>query len=64
MIFTKTLTISGRFSVAFSSPLLFHAWESTSLFKAELLVDELEEDCREDNEDSSCRHKPNGLRNN
>lgn len=55
---------SGLFSVLFSSSLLLQAWEPTSLFKAEFLVDEVEEDCREDNEDSNCRQKPNGLRSN
>lgn len=64
VILTKALMNSGLFSVVFSSSLLFQAWEPTSLFKAELLVDEVEEDCREDNEDSNCRQKPNGLRSN
>ena len=49
MILTKALMNSGHFSVVFSSPLLFQAWEPTSLFKPELLVDEVEEDRREDN---------------
>lgn len=59
---TKALMISGLFFAVFSSPLLFQAWEPTSLFTAELLVDEVAEDCREGNEDSSCRQKLNGLR--
>lgn len=65
VILTKALTNSGLFFVVvFSSPLLFQAWEPTSLFKAELLVDEVEEDCRGDNKDSNCRQKPNSLRSN
>lgn len=39
---TKALMNSGLFFIVFSSPLLFQAWEPTSLFKAELLVDQVE----------------------
>lgn len=63
VILTKALVNSRLFFVAFSSP-LFKAWESTSLFKAELLVDEEEEDGKEDNEVSNYRQKPSGLRSN
>lgn len=44
---TKAFTSSGFFFTVFSSPLLFQAWELTSLFTAELLVDGVKEDCRE-----------------
>lgn len=64
VIVTEVLTNSGLFSVVFSSPLMFQAWDPTSLFKAELLVDEVEEDCWEDNEDSNCKKIPSGLRSN
>lgn len=53
---------SGFFFVVFSSPLLFQAWEPTSPFTAELLVDELKEDCREDDEGSSPFLQKNEVR--
>jgi len=61
VILTTALANSGLSFVVFSSPLLFQAWEHTSLFKAELLADKVQEDCREDNEDSKCRQKPISL---